>query len=289
MPNYMNHGQSTPDLQAPEQSPDDTTDMCRSYDVFPGETLIGIALGSPRDSPLPSLPLDEPHRYVPPKQKVSRWKSLGGLFAKKGVSRSPSASPSHYSQHPSHRDTTSSFSFQDRNLEANSVAYCCASHADSSQESLRRTPSTSPKTTSTVRNKSLRRKMSFKRGNSERRTVRGAGSPNRNRSHTAPLPRLQSDGPKLHLNGESLLQVEIPSVSEMERYSVMFSDLLQPPTASSLLARKQAHLEELYTGVSVKGVEDLVSISVMSNSVGERPADYLNDELIEPTFSVSPS
>ena len=265
MPNYMDHGQSTLDLQAPGQSLEDTRMMTCSYDDFPGERWIGIALGSPRDSPLPPLPSDNAERCAPPGQKVSRWKSFGSLFGKKGITRSASASPSYYSQYPLSRGTTPSISFQDGNVEARSAAYCYASRADSPQESLRRTTSISPKTTSTVKNKSLRRKMSFKRSNSQRKGVQGASHPNRNRSHTAPLAQLQENSPKLHFNGESLLQVEIPSVSEMERYSVMFSDLLQTPTASSLLARRQAHLGELYTGVPAEEKVDLVSISIVFN------------------------
>ena len=51
--------------------------------------------------------------------------------------------------------------------------------------------------------------------------------------------------------GPSLLQVEIPCV-ELERYSVMFGDVLEPQMRQSkpqpsLLARRQAHLEQLNT------------------------------------------
>lgn len=64
--------------------------------------------------------------------------------------------------------------------------------------------------------------------------------------------------PRKQLEGGSLLQVEIPNI-ELERYSVMFSSLLHPgqqPVPSrqpspnrqpSLLARRQANLQELST------------------------------------------
>ena len=273
MPDHMNHLQSMLDLQASGQGLDDTMSTTCIYDAFPGDRLVGIALGSPRDSPLPPLPLDGAERCVPPKHKISRWKSFGSLFVKKGIARSASASPSFSTQYPQSRGPTSIFTFQDRNVDVSSVAYRYRSRAESPQGSSARTPSMSPKTTSTARSKTLRRKMSFKRSNSHRKGVQDASHPNRNRSHTTPLPRLEADSSKLQFNGEPLLQVEIPSVSEMERYSVMFSDLLQPPTASSLLFRRQAHLEELYTGISAKEEVDLVSISIVIKNSREHLAD----------------
>ncbi len=262
MPNYTSRGQSALDLRTPAQIPDNGIDTPRGGDAFPGETFIGIALGSPRDSPLPPLHPEDTEKHNLPKRKVSRWKSFGNLFGKKGTARSDSGSACYYSQHPPYREMTARFPFQDRNVEASSVAHCYASRGEPRQGSLRPTQANSPTRRSTVGNKSLRRKMSFKRNNSQRKGIQGASRPNRNRSHTAPLPRRQEDSPRLQSNGESLLQVEIPSV-EMERYSVMFSDLLQPPTNSSLLARRQAHLEELYTGAPARETEDTVSISAV--------------------------
>ena len=53
---------------------------------------------------------------------------------------------------------------------------------------------------------------------------------------------------KMHPHGGQLLDVDIPSV-EMERYSVMFGNLLPKPAgmSSSLLARRQATLDKLKT------------------------------------------
>ena len=260
MQNYMGSGPLALELRTPEQIPDNGVDTPRSNDAFPGETFIGIALGSPRDSPLPPLPLEHTEKYYLPKRKISRWKSFGNLFGKKGTAGSDSAPACYYSQHPPYQGRTTSFTFRDRNVEVSSAAYCYASRGESPQESLRLTQSSSPNMKSTVGNKSLRRKISFKRNKSQRKGNQGTSRSNRNRSHTAPLPRPQEDSPKLQFNGESLLQVEIPSV-EMERYSVMFSNLLQPPTSSSLLARRQAHLEELYTGAPAREIVDTVSIS----------------------------
>ena len=57
--------------------------------------------------------------------------------------------------------------------------------------------------------------------------------------------------------GPSLLQVEIPCV-ELERYSVMFGDVLEPEKRQSkpqpsLLARRQTYLEALHTVADMNG------------------------------------
>lgn len=275
MPNYMSRGQSALDLRESQQSPDDITNTPFNCDAFPGETLIGIALGSPRDCPLPPLPPEDPGKHVPQKPKVSRWKSLGGLFGKKGLTRSASTSPSSYSQHPPYREMTPSLTCQERNMEASGVTHFYASRAESPQESLGPSLTPSPKRTPTIGSKRLRRKMSFRRSNSQRKGIQGGSQPNRKRSHTAPILRPQEESPNFQLNGESLLQVEIPNV-EMERYSVMFSNLLQPPTTSSLLARRQAHLEELYTGTPAQQVVDTVSNSI-SYAWGVSTEEHLAD------------
>ena len=62
-----------------------------------------------------------------------------------------------------------------------------------------------------------------------------------------PLPTSQdaSDSTSpMKLRQNSLLQVEIPHI-EMERYSIMFSTLLQPSRTLPLLARRHGHLAEI--------------------------------------------
>ena len=260
MPNYTSYAQSALDLQESVQSPEDTLGTLFSTDGFPGETYIGIALGSPRDNPLPPLPPEDMERYVPRKQKVSRWKSFSGLFGKKGLSRSVSASPCSYPQLPPYGETTATIAFDERRIEASSVACSHTSRAELLHGDLGSAQSLAPHRAAIVRNKSLRKKMSF-RSSSQRKGIQSGRRVNRERSHTTPLPRHQDDSPNLQLNAESLLQVEIPSV-EMERYSIMFSNLLQPPTTSSLLARREAHLENLYTGAAAKDIEHTVSILI---------------------------
>ena len=259
MSSYTTHGQSALDLRVFDHNANETINTTCNDDAFPGEALIGIALGSPRDGPLPPLAQEDAERYVPQKQKLSRWKSFGSLFGKRDIPRSASASPSYSSQRPPYRETASSSTRQDRNVEACSAAHSYALRAESPQERWQTSQPTSPKKMSTMGNKSLRRKISFKRSNSSKKGIHGVSRPHRNRSNTASQPRPQEASPQLPLNTEPLLQVEIPSV-QLERYSVMFSNLLQPPTTSTLLYRRQAHMEELYTGDPGKMIEDTVSI-----------------------------
>ncbi|KAJ4270370.1 hypothetical protein NW762_002049 [Fusarium torreyae] len=84
----------------------------------------------------------------------------------------------------------------------------------------------------------LGRKMSLRalRGDSKKRAEKAAAPP-------PPSP------PPMPAIPQSLLDIEIPSV-KMDRYSVMFNSVLQPPpqgSASSLLARRQATLDHLQT------------------------------------------
>lgn len=259
MPDYIGHGQSALDFRECRRSPVDINNTPSTRDVFPGEALIGIALGSPRDCPLPFLAPGDSGRYVPQKPKVSKWRAFGGLFGRKGLTRSASTLPD--PQCSPFRELTPSLTREERNMEVSGITNCYASRTESSQDSWRPALSPSPKRTPTVGTKNLRRKISFKRSKSQGKGVQSGSQANRKRSHTAPVPRPEEDGPNFRLNGESLLRVEIPNV-EMERYSVMFSNLLEPPTTSSLLARRQAHLDELYTGSPAKKVVDTVSNSI---------------------------
>ena len=264
MPNFVTRAQSASDLRESEQSTEDIIDKRFSHDGFPGETYIGIALGSPRDSLLPLLPPAESERYVAQQQKTSRWKSFGSLFGKRGLRRSASTSRGSYSQHEAFRETTPSSTFHPRKNEPGSINNNHTSCAEPPQGYLGETRSFTPHSATTAGNESLRSKLSFKRSNSQRKLIQDRRQPNRERAHTMPLPQGLVDGPKLRINGDSLLQVEIPHV-EMERYSVMFGNLLRPPAASSLLVRREAHLEELFVDTAIQDVEPTVSIPIFSD------------------------
>jgi hypothetical protein len=77
------------------------------------------------------------------------------------------------------------------------------------------------------------------------RGLRGDSSKKRAEKTFVPPP---SSPPPIPAIPHSLLDVEIPSI-KMDRYSVMFNSVLQPPqgSASSLLARRQATLDHLKT------------------------------------------
>uniref|UniRef100_A0A0D2XW51 Uncharacterized protein n=1 Tax=Fusarium oxysporum (strain Fo5176) TaxID=660025 RepID=A0A0D2XW51_FUSOF len=83
------------------------------------------------------------------------------------------------------------------------------------------------------------------------RGLRGDSSKKRSEKAIAPPP---SSPPPMPAIPHSLLDVEIPSI-KMDRYSVMFNSVLQPPqgSASSLLARRQATLDHL------KSVKDAIA------------------------------
>ncbi|KAI1011094.1 hypothetical protein LB504_002679 [Fusarium proliferatum] len=78
------------------------------------------------------------------------------------------------------------------------------------------------------------------------RGLRGDSSKKRSEKAIAPPPSSPPPMPPMPAIPHSLLDVEIPSI-KMDRYSVMFNSVLQPPqgSASSLLARRQATLDHL--------------------------------------------
>ncbi|KAF4449950.1 hypothetical protein F53441_6869 [Fusarium austroafricanum] len=79
-------------------------------------------------------------------------------------------------------------------------------------------------------------------------SLRGLRGDSKRRSEKAVVPP-PSSPPPMPAIPHNLLDVEIPSI-KMDRYSVMFNSVLQPPPqapASSLLARRQATLDHLQT------------------------------------------
>ncbi|KUJ14437.1 uncharacterized protein LY89DRAFT_139653 [Mollisia scopiformis] len=201
---------------------------------------IGMALGSPSHAPTPwqehsvetyirhespdqmDSSVDGSWDNPPLKHKPSRWKILGGIF---GAGKKPQ--PAFYQLQP---ETTQQ------------------SESDHVQEPVDKRP------------KSRGRGWS----NSTRRRN---NKPEISRSNTLPAfdmsggraatatPEITLEGGPLIENasrfaqkGAGLLDVDIPSI-QMERYSIMFSGVLQKPqqTSSSLLARRQATLDKLKT------------------------------------------
>ncbi|KAF5022355.1 hypothetical protein F66182_5604 [Fusarium sp. NRRL 66182] len=87
----------------------------------------------------------------------------------------------------------------------------------------------------------LGRKMSL-------RALRGDSGKKRAEKAALPPPSSPPPVPAIPSIPQSLLDIEIPSI-KMDRYSVMFNSVLQPPQgpAPSLLARRQATLDHLQT------------------------------------------
>ena len=236
------------------------------------EIVIGLALGSPGQSPLPPLPSDDrdliadvyyvdnsPENTTSTleemseidagrkgiRRKGSKWKFLSNLFGRRDI-RSPS--PFYQLNQNEQTGPARQVITQDdletnalRRKRANSSHGTKAHRADSStgmpgQDLLRR-------------NSSLRRGL--------RRKKVEPHQPDTQRSPAKYTVNNIADnlGPRRELQRSltprpSLLQVEIPCV-ELERYSVMFGDVLEPHVRqskpqTSLLARRKGHLEELH-------------------------------------------
>ena len=238
------------------------------------EIVIGLALGSPGQSPLPGLPPDDRDvdvSYVCSsptnpastlenvgemgsgckgiKRKGSKWKSLGSLFGRREVR---SASPFYQLDRKEQPEPAKQFITRDY-LETNALRRKRAdsNHAKKVHQIDSSTGVPGEEGSGLLRRNSSHRRVLRRRKVEERR-------PEMQRipveySAYAIAGNLDSRGEQQgsRMPGSSLLQVEIPSV-EMERYSVMFGDVLKPQvrqnkTQPSLLARRQAHLEELHT------------------------------------------
>ncbi|KAL8845747.1 MAG: hypothetical protein Q9221_009109 [Calogaya cf. arnoldii] len=247
----------------------------------PPEMMIGVALGSPGKSPLPSLPPEDsiswtsgscelqnhttsrPNDQEGLHSKASRWKTFGGFFGKRSASAS---SPQPFENRPSPLGAH-------KNHDANQLL-----QSSLERHAILNTPSGPQRdwigsgqlaSQPDRERRTLRKKPSLKRTQLARKQMRDAESPsfpetNKMTDHReGSSNRPHEDAPlgssvRQARAKASLLQVDIPNI-ELERYSVMFSSLLQPcqqPSTSrqpspnrqpSLLARRQASLQELQT------------------------------------------
>lgn len=225
---------------------------------------IGVALGSPSVYTQPPRlgtptarpgtsnsivqPADSPPS--PPKRKTSRWKKIGGLFrAKQALDRS---SPAPFYQ----------VRLNDQEIQQ-----------QQQQQPLRSSPETvsappvaqPPWANGYPKNHDYREIFPEVEDDDKRQDVKGDWKPNGYARGEAPWDFLKDDEEnQRHAAGkeEPLLKVDIPDV-HMERYSVMFGNLLGKGNRSTLLARRSKHLEKLKTqeeGVCLK-ISFLVLIS----------------------------
>lgn len=262
------------------------------------EIVIGLALGSPRQSPLPGRPPDDrdvdvsyvcsspenPSSTVgnvceigsggkDSKRKVGRWKSLGSLFGRREVR---STSPFYQLDQRQRPEPAKQTLTQDY-LKTNALRRKRADSTHGNKAHQVDSPTGVPREES---NGLLRRNSSRRRG--LRRKVED------------PPPEMQSLPAKFTANaktenldfqgeqqgsqmpGPSLLHVEIPCV-ELERYSVMFGDVLEPQVQQtksqpSLLARRQVHMEEVRT---VTDSNNMVRTSALRITTSSQVSDSL--------------
>lgn len=251
--------------------------------------MIGVALGSPGKSLTPHFSPEQ--TMSPSRQPIhtspvwsdkdafrpirSRWKVFGGLFSKRPeTSQSPpppspnqlhqpnTLAPSPEAQRKLRRPQPSVATPDLKDVDAAFVRDGCPRDWIGPEQLL------SPQK---CKDPSYRRKKSLRRHNFERKHAKDGKrhewpEARRVRSHLkgdSKYPNEETENKSFSREaslGASLLQVEIPSV-ELERYSVMFSNLLHPSQQSnsscqpspnrqpSLLARRQANLQELHTGL----------------------------------------
>jgi len=254
--------------------------------------MIGLALGSPHESPLPPLPPEdrlENHlasckssEPIPTTQSGSyaskigvdsekprmvKWRSLGGLFGKRSAV-SPSA-PLYQVLPSSGEEAPEQRRFQRHTLGRvrSDEDQLTRAQRPLVLPSQQRQASQSTSSASHVHNNEPSA-QSQRRVRTRRTNVKLAASPTRPkqpRSQTCAMAEHQGKCPvpppkdvdvkpgiaTMQFDGGSLLQVEIPSV-QLERYSVMFQNLLQaPPLSSSLLARRHGHLEEMRSIIDI--------------------------------------
>ena len=246
--------------------------------LYSDEIMIGLALGSPGHNPMPPQPANDrdvddiPENFSLPRypssqmgyvcevggggttltRKGSKWKTLGGLLGrKKTLVRAPKASPFYQLDEPSQQGPINQLIPQDH-PETNALR---RKRADSARtvQGKRGRANTLQNTTKAEVGGLLRRNSSRRKGLRRKKTDADELLPEMRVLHSAlsahaAVEDQQSLMPNLLPPGLSLLQVQIPNV-EMERYSVMFGDVLQGKEQAkpqpSLLSQRQGHLEEL--------------------------------------------
>lgn len=292
------------------------------------EIVIGLALGSPGQSPLPPLPPDDRDdvcqkfdvtytstspEHLPSalgviteinagtqgiKRKNSRWKTFGSFFGRKdSANQSPEASSFYQldrvnSQGPAKHHHAQDHPEMDVPRRKRVESSRSNQTSTDSPNSTTGQESSGLLRTSGSRKRVLGRRI-IKETNAESPRVHSASSAGAGIEDHRPTPL----PPPIVLRKPlaSLLQVEIPNV-ELERYSVMFGDLLefsqkpkqQPTIQSSLLARRQGRNEELQ---AVPNPRDLHQSPVdeLQKRPHQRDDSTSSRSAKSPSFSLFPS
>ena len=248
------------------------------------DIMIGMALGSPSEidaSPRPydsvgancsyttSIPgstLTASEDVLPVsdvddlmKQKSTRWKMFGGIFGKKSASGPSSPASPFYQLQQSPQGV-------DRQEDKKSQH---ASREDRAMDVARL--ARSPSTPNHRGMQSPKKKHLQKKPPREDKT-----RPNMTRAHTVPQLQVEEpspppppkDGEEYGAtlrgldNAAPMLQVDIPCI-ELDRYSVMFDDVLKPKQPT-LLERRQAQLGKLNTDVRVQFFSTVSGIQLLT-------------------------
>ena len=229
------------------------------------DMAIGLALGSPSQNLFPPLLRDAPESmssfanrapisfvssqsdtrddtYAEEATKQrGKWKMFGGLFGKKGPSNPASpASPFYNLQYPA--PDIVNIESQPPHVE----------HAPSrSMAESRRQQETTSRDLALMRAATRKKVLSKKRKEDTKPEVRKARTTNFFHSSRRSPKTPSSDGVSATLETKPMmLRVDIPDVS-MDRYSIMFSQVLKPEQPS-LMVRRQAQLERLKTAGDTK-------------------------------------
>lgn len=276
------------------------------------EIVIGLALGSPRQNPLPALPPDDrdvdasyvctsPEKTVSTlgnacdigsggkgiKRKGSKWKSLGNFFGRREIR---SASPFYQLDQKQQLDPSKQLITQDY-LETDALRRkrVDLSHGNTVLQVDSSTGMPGEESSGLLRRNSSRRR-GLRRRKVEEPQPKMQPIPAKYTSHArAENMYRRGEQQVSRMPGPSLLQVEIPRV-ELERYSVMFGDVLEPQMRQSkpqpsLLARRQAHLEELHT-VTYPNSEHF---DLDLQKPGMRADSMSSESSKSPSFSLFPS
>ena len=229
--------------------------------IHSNDMVIGLALGSPREQPLPPTP-QEDLRYFqgfenaslepgplrplrnervvkPSKQRPQKWRGLGGLFGKRTPSNDEQNQPIYALERPLFAEESLSKPAprSPEDLSVPTLRPWVQKEPENHYTAHATGPGQPVGEPGLLRRASSRRKGLRKRNLEEARMTRPRAmtAPSASEIREPHLParveeRRTQARPKPSTN---LLQVEIPNV-EMERYSVMFRDLLNPHQVKTL-------------------------------------------------------
>lgn len=289
--------------------------------------VIGVALGSPGHGPLPPsfsirgtlrtnkppVPVQDSFQFGEhdaPYSRGNRWKTtFGGLFGKKsGLCQTLSASSRYQICEPGSSAQTYKIHHQ---LPKPQLSSPNAKRQDSSKGSQEQAlsrdwiGSDQPHSPNDRKDHKAHRKTSLRRKNVLRKEAKLVGrkavvaESDRPKgctvgAATSPIDGMtNTDVPRVGPQGGSLLQIQIPNV-ELERYSVMFSALLQsgqqsnasrqpsPKRQTSLLERRQGNLREVQTA-------QLPNFPCPWTRAENRPGNRADSPCKSPSFPPSPT